>query len=110
METDYQTALSKRYAFDIICLVYENEKIMATEMLRVAKNYRTVIKTADVLVDNGILEMGLESGKRLMKIYTLTPKGKSIGKHMYECREIMGDVVKPSAPKDKDKKPKKKKN
>ena len=87
MITDYQSPLSSRYAADIISLIYENEKIMATDMLRIAKNYKTVIKTADELVDLGLMEMHLEAGKRLMKIYTLTPKGKAIGKRMYESRE-----------------------
>jgi len=88
MITDYQSPLSSRYAVDIISLIYENEKIMATDMLRIAKNYKTVIKTADELVELGLLEMHLEAGRRLMKIYTLTAKGKSIGKRMFECREI----------------------
>lgn len=88
MITDYQSPLSSRYAVDIISLIYENEKIMATDMLRIAKNYKTVIKTADELVELGLLEMHLEAGRRLMKIYTLTTKGKSIGKRMFECREI----------------------
>lgn len=88
MMTDYQSPLSSRYAVDILALVYENEKIMATDMLRIAKNYKTVIKTADQLVDMGLMTMHLEAGRRLMKIYELTPKGKAIGKHMSECREI----------------------
>ncbi len=88
MITDYQSPLSSRYAADIISLIYENEKIMATDMLRIAKNYKTVIKTADELVDLGLMEMHLEAGKRLMKIYPLTPKGKAIGRRMYESREI----------------------
>lgn len=91
MITDYQSPLSSRYAVDIITLIYENDKIMATDMLRIAKNYKTVIKTADMLVEDGILEMHLESGKRLMKIYELTPKGVAIGKRLYECREIFYD-------------------
>ncbi|QHK16708.1 MAG: hypothetical protein A3205_08900 [Methanomassiliicoccales archaeon Mx-03] len=88
MMTDYQSPLSSRYAVDILALVYENEKIMATDMLRIAKNYKTVIKTADQLVDMGLMTMHLEAGRRLMKIYELTPKGKAIGKRMSECREI----------------------
>ncbi len=88
MDTDYQSPLSNRYAVDIISLIYENDKIMATDMLRIAKNYKTVIKTADLLVDMGVMEMNLEAGKRLMKIYRLTPKGKAIGKRLYESREI----------------------
>ena len=88
MMTDYQSPLSSRYAVDILSLVYENEKIMATDMLRIAKNYKTVIKTADELVDLGLMTMHLEAGRRLMKIYELTPKGKAIGKRMAECREI----------------------
>ena len=76
MMTDYQSPLSSRYAVDILSLVYENEKIMATDMLRIAKNYKTVIKTADELVDLGLMTMHLEAGRRLMKIYELTPKGK----------------------------------
>lgn len=88
MITDYQSPLSSRYAVDIISLIYESDKIMATDMLRIAKNYKTVIKTADLLVELGLLEMHLEAGRRLMKIYELTPKGKAIGKRMFECREI----------------------
>lgn len=88
MMTDYQSPLSSRYAVDILALVYENEKIMATDMLRIAKNYKTVIKTADQLVDLGLMSMHLEAGRRLMKIYELTPKGKAVGKRMFECREI----------------------
>lgn len=88
MMTDYQSPLSSRYAVDILSMVYENEKIMATDMLRIAKNYKTVIKTADQLVDLGLMTMHLEAGRRLMKIYELTPKGKAIGKRMVECREI----------------------
>ena len=88
MMTDYQSPLSSRYAVDILSLVYENEKIMATDMLRIAKNYKTVIKTADELVNLGLMTMHLEAGRRLMKIYELTPKGKAIGKRMAECREI----------------------
>lgn len=88
MITDYQSPLSNRYAVDIISMVYENEKIMATDMLRIAKNYKTVIKTADILVETGLMEMHLEAGKRLMKIYELTPKGKAIGKRLFESREI----------------------
>lgn len=88
MMTDYQSPLSSRYAVDILALVYENEKIMATDMLRIAKNYKTVIKTADQLVDLGLMTMHLEAGRRLMKIYELTPKGKAVGKRMFECREI----------------------
>ena len=86
--TDYQSPLSSRYAVDILSMVYENEKIMATDMLRIAKNYKTVIKTADQLVDLGLMTMHLEAGRRLMKIYELTPKGKAIGKRMVECRAI----------------------
>lgn len=89
MNTDYQSPLSNRYAVDILSMIYENEKIMATDMLRIAKNYKTVIKTAECLVDEGLLEMHLEAGKRLMKIYQLTPKGKAIGKRLYESREIL---------------------
>lgn len=88
MNTDYQSPLSSRYAVDIISMIYENEKIMATDMLRIAKNYKTVIKTADELVELGIMEMHLEAGRRLMKIYQLTPKGKAIGRRMFESREI----------------------
>ncbi len=88
MITDYQSPLSGRYAVDIISLIYENDRIMATDMLRIAKNYKTVIKTADQLVELGLLEMHLEAGRRLMKIYELTPKGRAIGKRMFECREI----------------------
>ncbi len=88
MMTDYQSPLSSRYAVDILSLVYENEKIMATDMLRIAKNYKTVIKTADELVDLGLMTMHLEAGRRLMKIYELTPKGKAIGKRMFESREV----------------------
>ena len=88
MMTDYQSPLSSRYAVDILALVYESEKIMATDMLRIAKNYKTVIKTADQLVDMGLMTMHLEAGRRLMKIYELTPKGKAIGKRMAECRDI----------------------
>ncbi len=88
MITDYQSPLSSRYATDIMSLIYENDRIMATDMLRIAKNYKTVIKTADELVALGLLEMHLEAGKRLMKIYELTPKGKSIGKRAFESREI----------------------
>ena len=88
MITDYQSPLSSRYAVDIISLIYENDKIMATDMLRIAKNYKTVIKTADQLVELGLLEMHLEAGRRLMKIYELTPKGRAIGKRMFESREI----------------------
>ncbi len=88
MMTDYQSPLSNRYAVDILSLVYESEKIMATDMLRIAKNYKTVIKTADQLVDLGLMTMHLEAGRRLMKIYELTPKGKAIAKRMVECREI----------------------
>ncbi len=93
MITDYQSPLSSRYAVDIITLIYENGRIMATDMLRIAKNYKTVIKTADMLVEDGILEMHLESGKRLMKIYELTPKGTAIGKRLFECREIFYDRI-----------------
>ncbi len=110
MITDYQSPLSGRYAVDIISLIYENDKIMATDMLRIAKNYKTVIKTADSLVELGILEMHLEAGRRLMKIYELTPKGKAIGKHMYECREIFYgrmDFEDNSVTESKDKKAKK---
>ena len=89
MITDYQSPLSSRYAVDILSMIYENEKIMATDMLRIAKNYKTVIKTADLLVEEGLPEMHLEAGKRLMKIYQLTPKGKAIGKRVYESREIL---------------------
>ena len=89
--TDYQSPLSSRYAVDILSLVYESEKIMATDMLRIAKNYKTVIKTADELVELGLMTMHLEAGRRLMKIYELTPKGRAIGKRMFECREIFYD-------------------
>lgn len=88
MMTDYQSPLSSRYAVDILAMVYEEEKIMATDMLRIAKNYKTVIKTADELVELGLMTMHLEAGRRLMKIYELTPKGKAIGKRMAECRDI----------------------
>ena len=67
MMTDYQSPLSSRYAVDILSLVYENEKIMATDMLRIAKNYKTVIKTADELVDLGLMTMHLEAGRRLTR-------------------------------------------
>lgn len=89
MQTDYQTPLSNRYAADILAMVYENETIMATDMLRIAKNYKTVIKTAEMLIDIGLLDMELVSGRRLMKVYRLTPKGKAIGRRMLECREIL---------------------
>ena len=88
MQTDYQSPLSKRYAADILALIYENESIMATDMLRIAKNYKTVIKTADELVGLGLLDMRMEVGRRMMKVYRLTPKGKALGKRMFECREI----------------------
>ena len=91
VKTDYQTLLSMRYAADILSLVYENERIMATDLLRIAKNYATVTKTANCLIDAGLMSFHLESGKRLMKIYTLTPKGEAIGKRMYEAREIVLD-------------------
>lgn len=89
MQTDYQTPLSSRYAVDILAMVYENETIMATDMLRIAKNYKTVVKTAELLIDIGLLEMELVSGRRLMKVYRLTPKGKAIGRRMFECHEIL---------------------
>lgn len=110
MITDYQSPLSNRYAVDIVSMVYENEKIMATDMLRIAKNYKTVIKTADVLVETGLMEMHLEAGKRLMKIYELTPKGKAIGKRLFESREIFYgrmDFEDPSVSETKEKKSKK---
>lgn len=88
MQTDYQSPLSKRYAADILALIYENESIMATDMLRIAKNYKTVIKTADELVGLGLLDMRMEVSRRMMKVYRLTPKGKALGKRMFECREI----------------------
>lgn len=89
MITDYQSPLSSRYAVDILSLIYQEEKIMATDMLRIAKNYKTVIKTADELVELGLMTMHLEAGRRLMKIYELTPMGKSIARRMYESREIL---------------------
>ncbi len=97
MITDYQSPLSNRYAVDVLSMIYEHEQIMATDMLRIAKNYKTVIKTADELVDLGLLEMHLEAGRRLMKIYQLTPKGKAIGKRMFECREILYERLEPEA-------------
>ena len=117
METDYQSPLSMRYAADILAMVYENGKIMATDLLRIAKNYKTVSKTADALVDIGLMEMRLESGARLMKIYTLTPKGEGIGKRMLECRAILAgneiaavSAAEPETPKIKKKKKGKKKD
>ena len=63
-------------------------KVFVDKAVDIAKNYKTVIKTADQLVDMGLMTMHLEAGRRLMKIYELTPKGKAIGKRMSECREI----------------------
>ncbi len=89
MDIDYQSPLSNRYAADVLSLVYENGKIMATEMLRIARNYKTVTSTAEALVACGLMEVHVESGRRLMKIYTLTEKGLAVGKRMHECREIL---------------------
>lgn len=55
MDTDYQSPLSMRYATDILSLVYEEGKIIATDLLRIAKNYKTVVKTAEKLEDLGLL-------------------------------------------------------
>lgn len=89
MVADYQSLLSKRYVVDILSLVYENKEIMATELLRIGTNYKTVKDAADELVENGLMESHVKSEQRLTKTYTLTPKGKILGKRAFESREIL---------------------
>lgn len=76
METDYQSPLSKRYAADILSLLYEQKRIMATDLLRIAKNYKTVLATADALTELGLMTKHLESGTRLMKVFELTLRAR----------------------------------
>lgn len=86
METDYQSPLSKRYAADILSLLYEQKRIMATDLLRIAKNYKTVLATADALTELGLMTKHLESGTRLMKVFELTPQGEAVAEHLYRAR------------------------
>ncbi len=86
MDTDYQSPLSKRYAADILSLLYEQKRIMATDLLRIAKNYKTVLATADSLTEIGLMTKHLESGTRLMKVFELTPKGEAVAEHLYRAR------------------------
>lgn len=105
MDTDYQSPLSMRYATDILSLVYEKGKIMATDLLRIAKNYKTVVKTAEKLEDLGLLTEHLESHTRQMRVYELTTRGKSVAAHLVMARDALyGPGGIPSAANDTDEK------
>ncbi len=107
MDTDYQSPLSKRYAADILSLLYEQKRIMATDLLRIAKNYKTVLATADALAELGLMTKHLESGTRLMKVFELTPKGEAVAEHLYKARcALYGTEVRDGMP-EKAEKPKK---
>lgn len=105
MDTDYQSPLSMRYATDILSLIYEEGKIMATDLLRIAKNYKTVVKTAEKLEDLGLLTEHLESHTRQMRVYELTSRGESVAEHLVMARDALyGPSGIPSAAEDADKK------
>ena len=105
MDTDYQSPLSMRYATDILSLVYEEGKIMATDLLRIAKNYKTVVKTAEKLEDLGLLTEHLESHTRQMRTYKLTTRGESVAEHLVMARDALyGPCGIPSTANDADEK------
>ncbi len=86
---DYDVLLNRRYVVGILMLIYDNERAMATDMLRVGKNYNSVISAAADLEEAGLITKHLEEGKRLMKIYELTPMGRMVARLLVATNKIV---------------------
>ena len=91
--TDYKSPLSDKYVYDILTLIWANDKIMASELKRVCSNYDTVKRAAEMLVNIGLLQCYTERGSRLRIIYEETPKGREIAELLMKTRTMLyGEV------------------
>lgn len=86
---DYDVLLNKRYVVGILMLIHDNKRAMATDLLRVGKNYNSVISAAGDLEEAGLIVKHLEEGKRLMKIFELTPKGEKVARLLIASDKII---------------------
>ena len=59
---------------------------MASDLQKIATNYKTVSKVASDLIDEGLVEMNVIDDGRLKKIYTLTPKGTKVSEHLFRAK------------------------
>lgn len=75
---DYKSALSERYVIDILSLIYEKGQIMASDLIRICSNYRTMRAKVDMLIDLGLVEQHVERGNRLRIIYTISEEGREV--------------------------------
>ena len=89
--------LSERYVFDILTYVYEKDSVMATDLQRIATNYKSLKKASEDLVSAGLMDMTVVDDGRLKKIFTLTPKGKKVAKHLMQAKVEFDTEMIPSS-------------
>ena len=78
VEVDYKSALSERYVIDILSLINEKGQIMASDLIRICSNYRTMRAKVDMLVELGLVVQRVERGDRLRIIYEISEEGKEV--------------------------------
>ena len=90
--------LSERYVFDILTYIYEKESVKATDLQEIGTNYKSLKKTSAELVSIGLVDMEIVDDGKLKKVYTLTPKGKKVAKHLLQAKNELDERNVPSPP------------
>ena len=84
-----RSILSKTLVVDILAIVYESDKTNMIDLKVLTKDYSTIKKRVDELVDAGLLIKEITSDPTLQYVLHLTEKGEKIGQRMSESLEIL---------------------
>ncbi len=84
----YVSVLSRSHAVDILSYMYENEPIVKSDLYAVSSNYRAFCNTVELLIEDGYILEKMEAEPKLHYDLTLTPRGKAVGKLLYEARKV----------------------
>ena len=86
----YLSAASERYLVDILSYLYENGDTNITRLTTIVANNMTLSRALDRFEELGLVSMHKEPNNRyILKIYSLTPKGKEIAELAYQFRKRM---------------------
>jgi len=88
-KTPEKTILSNANAVDMLAILWEKGEIKISDFGCISTNYNTIINGVQTLIDNDLVSMRFEQGRKMMHMVSLTEKGREIARLCSEARTVL---------------------
>jgi len=84
-----KTVLSCANIVDMLAILSERGEVKISDFGCISTNYRTITNGVQNMVDEGLVTMRFEQGRKMMHIVSLTEKGEEVAHLCSEARKIL---------------------